>query len=118
MIDKGICDKGFVRNPGNCECECDKSYDVKEYLDYENCKCRKRLIDKLVGECIENIDVKELHQNKIICNSTLNDYENICSSCMVYKALFAISSITSTSISSAFFFNWNLKRKYTEKTIY
>ena len=109
MIDKGICDKGFVRNPGNCECECDKSYDVKEYLNYENCKCRKRLIDKLVGECIENIDVKELHQNKIICNSTLNDYENICSSCersscMVYKALFAIFSIISTSISSVFFF--------------
>ena len=34
-------------------------------FDYENCKCRKGLIDKLVEECIENIDEKELHQNKI-----------------------------------------------------
>ena len=31
------CDKGFIWNPSNCECECDKSCDVGEYLDYENC---------------------------------------------------------------------------------
>ena len=43
-------------DPSNCECECDKSYDVGEYLDYENCKCRKKLVDKLVVECTENID--------------------------------------------------------------
>ena len=41
LIDKGVCDKGFFWNPSNCECECDKSCDVGEYLDYENCKCRK-----------------------------------------------------------------------------
>ena len=56
MIDKGICDKGFIWNPSNCECVCDKSCDIGEYLDFEN--CRKRLIDKLVEECIENIDEK------------------------------------------------------------
>ena len=42
------------------------SYGVGEYLDYRNCKCRKRLVDKLVEECIENVDKKELHQNKMI----------------------------------------------------
>ena len=56
MIDKGICDKEFIWNPSNCECECDKSYDAGEYLDYANCKCRKILIDKLVEKCSENID--------------------------------------------------------------
>ena len=56
LIDKGICDKGFNWNPSNCECECDKSCDVGEYLDYANCKCRKRLTDKLVEGCTENID--------------------------------------------------------------
>ena len=40
LIDKGICDKGFIWNPSNCECECDKSCGIREYLDYENCKCR------------------------------------------------------------------------------
>ena len=39
------------------------------------------LVYKLVEECSENIDEKELHQNKMIYNSTLNDYEKICSSC-------------------------------------
>ena len=38
-IDKGICDKGFIWNPSNCECDCDKSSDVGEYLDYKSCKC-------------------------------------------------------------------------------
>ena len=34
LIDKGGCDKGFIGNPKFCECECDKSCDVGEYLDY------------------------------------------------------------------------------------
>ena len=56
LIDKGICDKGVIGNPSNCECECDKLCDVGEYLDYENCKCKKKFVNKLVEECIENID--------------------------------------------------------------
>ena len=29
--DKGMCDKGFIWNPSNCECKCDKSCDIGEY---------------------------------------------------------------------------------------
>ena len=47
VLDKDVCNKGAIRNPSNCECECDKSCGVSEYLDYENCKCRKKLVDKL-----------------------------------------------------------------------
>ena len=54
----------------NCECECDKSYYVGEYSDYEHCKCRKRLVDKLVEECTENVD--EVKMAKI----TLDEDEN------------------------------------------
>ena len=50
LIDKGACDKGFIRNPNNCECSCDKLCDIGEHLDYKNCKCRKKLFDKLVEE--------------------------------------------------------------------
>ena len=32
LIGKGICDKGFVWNPSNRDCECDKSCDVGEYF--------------------------------------------------------------------------------------
>ena len=53
LIDKGVCDKGFMSNPSKCECECDKSCDIGEYLNYENSKCSKKLIDKLVEECTE-----------------------------------------------------------------
>ena len=28
LIDKGTCDKGFIWNPSNCKCECDKSCDI------------------------------------------------------------------------------------------
>ena len=32
----------FIWNASNCECERDKSCDVRQNLDYENCKCRKK----------------------------------------------------------------------------
>ena len=69
LIDKGVCDRGFIWNTDNCECECDKSCDVGEYLDYSNCKCRKKLVDKLVEECTENVKEEKiteitLYENK------------------------------------------------------
>ena len=62
LIDKGACDKGYAWNPSYCECECDRSWNIGEYLDYENCKCRKGLADKLVEECNETIDEVKLKQ--------------------------------------------------------
>ena len=53
-----MCHKGFICNPSNCECECDKLWDAGEYLHYKNCKCRKSLIDKLVEKCPQKIDKK------------------------------------------------------------
>ena len=35
IVIKEICDKGFIWNPNNCDCECDKSCHVGEYLDYK-----------------------------------------------------------------------------------
>ena len=113
MIDKGICDKGFNWNSSNCECECDKSCAVGEYLDYKKCKCKKKLVDKLVSEFSENIDERKLHRKKKkTYNSTLNGYEKICSSCercscAIFIVLFVIFFIISISISSVFiYFNW------------
>ena len=41
-----------------------------EYLDYENCKCRKRLADKLIEECNENIEERSLVKiNSTKCKS-------------------------------------------------
>ena len=40
--------KRFTSYPSNCEGECDKTCDIGKYLDFENCKCRKKLVNKLV----------------------------------------------------------------------
>ena len=78
MIDKGVCDEGYAWNPSKCERECDKSCVFGEYLDHENCKCKKRLVDKLVEECNENIDEAKLteialfeHKNECACYCTV-----------------------------------------------
>ena len=42
LIGKGMYDKIFIWNPSNCECECDKSCNIGEYLDYKTCKFRKK----------------------------------------------------------------------------
>ena len=87
MIDKGVCDKGYIWNPSNCECECDKSCDVGEYLDYKSCRCRKKLADKLVEKCAETVEEVKI-ANK-------NEYKNKCSSCILHivflSMLFAIN---------------------------
>ena len=75
LIDKAVYDKGYVWNPSNCEYECDKSCNIGEYLDYSNCKCRKKLVDPLVEECTENIEETKLvnitieNENNSRCNS-------------------------------------------------
>ena len=55
MIDKGIRDKTFIWNPSNCECERDKSCDIGEYLDYENCKCRKKWLIKWLKNVLKTL---------------------------------------------------------------
>ena len=90
---KGICYKGFIWNTINCECEYDKSCDVGEYLYYTNCKCRKRLADKLVEECSKIIDevkiVKIISMHSAECNS-VKDKNKYKSSCTIYIVLIAI----------------------------
>ena len=70
-IGKGISDEGFIWNPSNCECECDNSWNVGEYVDYSDSKYRKKVVDELVEECIENID-----ENELIYDTTSNDHKN------------------------------------------
>ena len=63
LIDKGVCDKEFIWNPSDCEYGCYKSCNSSEYLDFKNCKCKKRLADKLIWECTENIEETRLVNN-------------------------------------------------------
>ena len=37
LIVKRVCDKGYIFNPSNCKCECDKLCNISQYLDYSDC---------------------------------------------------------------------------------
>ena len=60
-------------NPSIFEYECNKASDFSEYLDYKNCTCKKRLVDKLVEECNETVDeeLEIIDNNKNKCNSRI-----------------------------------------------
>ena len=98
-----MCNKGFIWNLSNCECECDKACDVGEYLDYENFKCRKKLVDKLVDECAETAE--ELRLAKI----TLAEKEKMykCVFCRLCILLFSIIFTIKVGIATYFvYFHW------------
>ena len=104
-------------NPSNCECEFDKTCDVGEYLDYENCKYRKKLVDQITDECTETVE--EVKLAKITLAENENSYK--CSSCTVYTVLFWIFfKINAGGIGAHFvYFHRYLKKMFTrETTIY
>ena len=68
LIDKGVYDKGFIFNPSNCKCECDKSCNTSQYLDYLDCKCKKKIIDLIVEECIEYDDNETIKKKTVTKN--------------------------------------------------
>ena len=106
LVDKWVCDKGFIWNPSNCECKCDKSCDIGEYLDYWNCKCRKKLVNKLIEECTENIQETKLVEK----TSAKNENKHKCSSCAVYIVLFSIIFTISIGIATYFVYNKYISR--------
>ena len=88
----------YAWNPSNRECECNKSCDFSEYLDYKNCKYRKTLADKLVEECNETVD--EVKLTKITLAENGNKYK--CSSCILYIVLFSVFFIIDFGIGAYF----------------
>ena len=107
-----MCDKRFIWNPSNCECKCDKSCDIEEYLDYKNCKCRKKIIDKLTEECSKNIYENEMHYNETLDIISSSDNKTS-DSCIVYIVLFSVFLIISISMAIYVYFFLYLKNKST-----
>ena len=85
-----LCVSDVVKNLNikvvNLTSKTNETKHMKWYENYENCKCRKKLVDKLGEECSEEID-----GNKMIYNGALNVYEKVCNSCEIYIILFAIA---------------------------
>ena len=101
MIDRDVCDEGFIWNPSNCECECYKSCHFGEYLDYKNCKCKKSLVDKLVEECAENVEDSRLVE---ITSTEKKKNKHKCSSCTLYIVLILVPFTISIGISTYFLY--------------
>ena len=107
LIDKGMCDKGFIWNPSNSECECDKACDVGEYLDYNDYKCRKKIVDKLVDECAETVEEVKIAKITLVKNE--NKYK--CNSSTLYIVLFSILFTINVGICIYLtYFYWYLKK--------
>ena len=96
MIEKGVYDGGYIWNSSNCECECDKSCDAGEYLDYKNCKCRKKLVDKLVERCTETVKEVKIARK--------NEHKNKCSSFILYIVLCSITNTINVGIATYFIY--------------
>ena len=102
---KWVCDKGFIWNASNCECECDRACDVGENLDYENYKCRKKLVASLIEECTETVE--EVKLAKITLAENENSYKY--PSRMPYIVSMIVVCTICTRISAYFvYYNWSL----------
>ena len=109
--DKERCNKGFIWDPSNCDCECDKSCDIGKYLDYKICKWKINLVGELVEKCSKNIDENEMIYIET-SNISLNVYKKV-GRCTLYIVLFAVCLVTSTVISTVFiYFYWYSKKHY------
>ena len=84
--------------------------DIGAYLDYENCKCKKRLIDKLVDECTETTEEVRPAIITLAENENENSYNR--SSCTVYTMLFWIIFTINIGGTGAYFvyFYWHLRK--------
>ena len=93
-----MSNKGFIWNLISWECECDKTCGVDEYLNYENLKCRKKLVDRLVDECTETVEEVKLVKITLAENESENKY----SSCTMYIVLMIVVFTTVTRITTYF----------------
>ena len=112
-----MCDKGVIWKPSNCECKCDKSCDIGEYLDYKSCKCRKKIIDNLVEKCSEYIDGNEMLYNETLdINSSSGNKTS--DSCIVYLILFSVFLIIKIYMGIYVFFFLYLNNKSTNSNYF
>ena len=98
LINKLVCDKGYMWNPSTCSCECDRYCETGQFLDYKNCVWRKKIIDDLIGQCTSIVDMD-------IKNNTLSQ-KNDESSSNIYFILFIIFLVLFTLFLVGFIYYW------------
>ena len=79
-------------------------------MDYKNCRCRKKIIDKSVEECSENIDGNEMLYNETLEIISSSDNNKTSVFCIVYIILFSVFLIISLSMAIYVYFFLYLKK--------
>ena len=78
FVDKMVCEEGYMWDPSTCACECDMWCKPGQYLDYENCVCKNKLIGKVNSICTsfinESISEAERTKGAIITQPFILDY--------------------------------------------
>ena len=93
----------FIWNPSNCEC------DFSEYLDYKDCKCRKKLVAPLIEECTDSVE--EVKLGNITFLKKENSYK--CIPCTLYIVLLTIIfTINIGGIVTYYVFSLYYRKKY------
>ena len=125
LIENGACDKGYIFNPSNCKCECHKSCNTSQYLDYLDSNCKKKIIDLIVEECTEYDNKTKLvnttvtktdNKTKLVIitvtktdNQTKIVNKTVENSCKVYIVLTIVAIVISTVYTIYFvYYNWFL----------
>ena len=106
LIDKGVYDEGYIWNPSNCECECDEFCSVGEYLDYSDCRCRKKLVEPIIDDCTENIEEVRIVN---ITVENKNSYYKL-GSCKVHIVIMIVVFTIFTGITIRFIYCMYVKR--------
>ena len=85
----------------------DKSCNIGEYLDYLNCKCRKKLVVSIIDRCTENIEEMKVANITVKNENSYYKY----SSCKVYIAftmvVFIIFTIFTETVIYFVYCNWS-----------
>ena len=95
---------------------------MSEYLDYKNCKCRKKVAYSLVEECDKNTDKNEVIHNETFSIKEYNKSTNIdlntssssdsCKPYVAFSILFLIISVTISAEFVYFYVNSRPKKNY------
>ena len=111
LVSKLVCDKWYMCNPRTCSCECDKYCETGQYLDYNNCVCRKKIIDDLIEQCTSIVDIE-------IKNNTLSKKNNESSS-NIYFILFIVFLALFILFLVGFIYYWRKENtRNISKTLY
>ena len=95
-------------NPRTCAGKCDKYCEVGQHLDYNNCVCRKKLIDDLIEQCTSIIDIEIKNGKDIFTNSTVTKNivtpVNSDNSTNIYLFLFVAVLIVAVLVAAGFIY--------------